>query len=376
MRKFISLTLIFIGFWTTTTAQQVRSVMPYEVVGGKMLVDMKINGKMQKLIFDTGGRTTITQELLGELALTTTDSTVVTDVNSIKSTYYTAKLESISTPDGINFKGFTALIAPAPSPFECFGATGLIGSEILGQTILEIDPQQKTITITSAESAAKASLRVAQNFVKQGVPIINIAVGTNNHITTLFDTGYGGFLSLKESDYDMLSDAGVIKTISEAMSEGAIGMAGKADTRVSYRVEINSIRVGAAKFTNNIITTATPPYSLLGMKLLDYGKVTIDYPRGVFYFEAYQNENDRLSTPKDFDLKVENGDLLVSTVWTVMKDILATGDKVTHINNKATGKYDFCESITKGIPELNKKKKNKLKIATQTGVKEIMYINK
>ena len=37
------------------SAQQVKSVIPYRMVGGKMIVDMTINGQIRSFIFDTGG---------------------------------------------------------------------------------------------------------------------------------------------------------------------------------------------------------------------------------------------------------------------------------------------------------------------------------
>ena len=37
------------------SAQQVKSVIPYRMVGGKMIVDMSVNGQVRSFIFDTGG---------------------------------------------------------------------------------------------------------------------------------------------------------------------------------------------------------------------------------------------------------------------------------------------------------------------------------
>ena len=43
------------------------------------------------------------------------------------------------------------------------------------------------------------------------------------------------------------------------------------------------------------------------------------------------------------------------------------------INGKSVKKYDFCESIIMGIPELKAKKKTKLTILTKQGKKVIIY---
>ena len=63
------------------SAQQVKSVIPYRMVGGKMLVDMNVNGQVRSFIFDTGGQTALTGELCEELNIAVVDSVNVTDVN-------------------------------------------------------------------------------------------------------------------------------------------------------------------------------------------------------------------------------------------------------------------------------------------------------
>ena len=155
--------------------------------------------------------------------------------------------------------------------------------------------------------------------------------------------------------------------------EGSIGVSGQADKASSYRVRIPLLSVGATKFRNVTTSTNNHPYTLLGVKLLQYGKVTIDYPRGRFYFEAFQPDNEINNQGNNFDLTVKDGDLFVSTVWSSTKGKIAVGDKVVKINGKPAKKYDFCESILNGIPELKEKKKTKLTIETASGVKDIIY---
>ena len=358
----------------SVVAQQYKTVLPYRMVGGKMIVEMIMNGTPRSFIFDTGGRTALTGEICEELGLTVTDSLVVTDVNSNQATYPIVVIESLLTPDGkINFKGVPALQLAQPSPFECFHADGLIGSDLLARTIVEIDGKAKTVTITSAEKASTISLRKMIPFVKAGMPLISLKAGVGNNITCLFDTGCPGFFSLKNTDFEVLKSAAAFNILSEGYGEGSIGVAGMAAADVSYRVRFPLISVGSTKFKNVSSETSTPPFTLLGVRLLDYGKVTLDYPRTRFYFEAYEPENDLESKHYNVALRVKDGELFVSTVWSTMKGIVEVGDKVTKINGKPTGKYDFCESIINGIPELKAKKKTKLTIRTRQGEKVIVY---
>ena len=100
-----------------------------------------------------------------------------------------------------------------------------------------------------------------------------------------------------------------MEVVSEGYGEGSIGVAGQADKASSYRVYIPLLSVGATKFRNLTTHTDKHPYTLLGVKLLQYGKVTIDYPRGRFYFEAFQPDNEINNQCNNFDLTVKDGDL-------------------------------------------------------------------
>lgn len=91
------------------------------------------------------------------------------------------------------------------------------------------------------------------------------------------------------------------------------------------------------------------------------------------YFEPYEQEFDLTSKHYNVNLRVKDGDLVVGTVWSGMKGVVEVGDKVVRINGKPVEKYDFCESIITGIPELKAKKKAKLTILTKQGEKLIVY---
>ena len=357
------------------SAQQVKSVIPYRMVGGKMIVDMTINGQVRSFIFDTGGQMALTGELCEELNIPVVDSVKVTDVNGKEVGLPRVFVSSLMTPDErINFSGAPAMKLSTPSPFECFHADGLIGSDLFKDLIVEIDGKAKTITVTSAEKSSTVSLRKMLLFSGKGfMPIITLQAGAGNSLVALFDTGCPSFLSLKNRDYENLRSSGAFQVMSEGIGGGSIGVGGMTESKISYRVDLPLLSVGPTKFKQVTAETATPPYTLLGVKLLEYGKVTIDYPRRRWYFEAYEQEFDMTSKHYNVNLQVKDGNLVVATVWSAMKDVVEVRDKVVKINGKPAGKYDFCESIISGIPELNEKKKTKLTILTKDGEKVIVY---
>ena len=356
-------------------AQQHKSVIPYKLVGQKMIIEMLVNGQPRPYVFDTGGRNALTTEACQALGLSATDSMKVTDANNAVSYCKTTRIKTLATPDRVfGFTNAPVLILDRIPGWECFEADGIIGSDLLAQTIVTIDSKSQTITLTTAEKAPAVSLRKMRPFVKDGfMPLISMQVAPASNFTALFDTGCGGLLSLKKEDYEKMKGEADLKVTSEGYGEGSISVAGQAPRTSSLRVKIPLLSLGSTKFRNLTTTTGTPPYTLLGVKVLEYGKVTIDYPRRRFYFEAYEVENKIDNRTNNFDLTVKDGDLVVSTVWSSAKGKVEVGDRVIKINGKPIGKYDFCESIINGIPELKNKKRVNLTIRTDNGEKEIAY---
>ena len=65
--KYPILILCFLCIWVSSVvAQRYKSEVPYRLVGGKMVVDMNVNGMLRSFIFDTGAsRTTLTGSFAG-----------------------------------------------------------------------------------------------------------------------------------------------------------------------------------------------------------------------------------------------------------------------------------------------------------------------
>lgn len=334
MKTLLFLFCLSLAFLPSLSAQQLSGTFPYELVGGKMVVTVEVNGSPRRVIFDTGAfNCSFSREVARELGLQDTLRQVVTDVNNNRSEYRMAVLDRLAFPGTpLVFRGFRALVTDT-NPFECFGADGLIGSELLSRAILVIDGETRTVTITSAEQPPRASLRVSRGFMKAGVMPVIETTWNGEVVPALFDTGYGGFLLIRNEDYG--------------------------EHAASLRV---------------VAETSSAPYSLVGMKLLDFGKVTIDYPRQRFYFEPRERENELEAPLNDFGLKVdEGGDLVVTSVWNTETSGIKAGDRVLKINGNPVKKYDFCESITTGIPELQRKAKNVLEVETADGIKNVIY---
>lgn len=375
MRK-IGFILLFIVIASISFAQGFKAELPYEVIGGKMIVEVELNGIKKKALFDTGAaKNSITKSLMTELGLSVTATQEMTDVNNNKAEYSKTAIPEIKIPGSeMTFGGFEALVLEG-NPFECYGVEMLIGSEIFdGRVILEIDHKVKIITISTADQMPKASLRAVRPFSQQGyMPIFQVDLD-GTLVNTLFDTGYGGFFLLDEKKYTDNKDK--FNTISKTLSIGAGGLAGKAESAISNRVAIERMSVCIAKFLGAVVETKVAPFSLIGVKMLDYGKVTIDYARKKIYFEPYEKEVICPKPLNSFSMTVKDKKLVICDVWSDDENGIANGDLVTHINGKATPEVDFCQSVTVGIPQLKEKDRAVITVETKNGKKKINYYNK
>lgn len=368
-KSLILVLLITFSFIAKLAAQQTSAVIPYEMFSGKMIIKLMINGKAERVIFDTGAaKTSLSTEYCKLNNLKPIDSVLLRDVTSISANYKQTLIAKIATTDQkFQFDSLKAVIMPGISPVACFDVIGLIGSDILVNSILTIDSRAKTITIASADLPSKESLRYAHNLSNESIlPIFSILINGQN-LKILFDTGSASFMNLKQADFEGLKQAGAVKVIDEGFGAKNFGLAGKLDYAKDYQVYIPEIRLGPVKMIDIITETSNPPYTLLGMRTLENAKAVIDYKRRRFYFLPYQEGVLKPSFGKmNFAITVKNAKLTIIHVWKDLQGTIAEGDIVTHINGVETKTYEFCDVI-KGLTEFRQAGPKMLTIKTQDG---------
>lgn len=361
-------------------AQPVTSTVPYRLVAGKLVVEMNVDGTTYPFVLDTGGQTSFLKSVADRLGWKAADTLTAVGANNETISFGRVAVSHIATPDGkITFSDVPALLLEQDAGLSCFGAVGIIGSDMLGDMILSIDGESRTLTLAPGSAAPAISLRRLIEFdaAAGGMPIIPFQIVPGITLKALFDTGSPQLLSLGAQDYKRIDGRAGVQCLARSYGESNMSISGERRQEEAMRVGIPALSVGSVKFEEVITTTAEAPISLLGTELLEYGRITIDYPRRRLYYEAYQEGSHRPDNKyADIELTVKGGHLVVARVWGEEYKGLAPGDKVLAINGKAMATFDFCESITQGIPELKKKKKTRLTIATQTGNSDVVYTKK
>lgn len=363
---------LFILFPLTLAAQQPQAVVPFRLTGNKMIVDVTVNGELYPMVFDTGAQTSITDILCEQAGLNVVSSQMVTDANGNRGRYERVLIGALGTRDGsLSFSDVEAIKMPATA-VECFGAAGLIGSDLLKGYIIEIDCRSLTISFYTPDSRPAVSPRNGVRFAMDShMPIIPVNIG-GSEINVLLDSGSGSGISLRPDDFATLSRNGAARVVAEGYGLGAMGLSGVQEADSVKRVALETLAIGPARFTGIVTTISNPPYTLMGLQFLLHGKVVIDYPRQVLYYIPHNNPTDMHRNLRDINFAVIGGDLVVASVFGDMREVVEVGDKVLKINGRKAGKYDFCDSIIKGIPEMAQEKIT-LTIKTKHGTKEINY---
>ncbi len=351
------------------TAQNRTIVLPYEMIAGKMVVKMEINGKEERLFFDTGaGNSAFSWEYIQINGLNIVDSISVTDVSSRTMVYMQVKIDSITTSDrSLLFQNFKALVIPESSPLKCYNVIGIIGSDLLEQTLCTINPQEKSITISLLDKPLNEYARYSHNFSVNGnLPIFQIQIN-GEFINVLFDTGSSSFINLKRSDYESLKEQNLVTIIKKGFGSHSIGLSGKEAVDSSYRIFIPNLKIGPVKVSAAISEIENVPVTLLGARILQYAKVIINYPRKRLYIIPFSNDIIRLEYKfPNFGITVKEGQLVIADIWDRLLNKFSVGDVITHVNGKPSGRYDFCD-IIKGVDILKGDEAKMVTIRTKEG---------
>ncbi|MCX2452619.1 hypothetical protein OQX61_15180 [Pedobacter sp. PLR] len=404
--KYIYYSLICCFFALTARAQD-AVVFPYQVIANKMVIQIKLNGKLVPMIFDTGGRNSISTALKTEFNASVVGTMGILDANSNRKQIEVVELEAVGFPIGedivnavksevntikaepnagkaglengvIVFKNPRFLVLDSEI-FPCIGVQGYIGSDLLQDCTVDIDDQKKEIRITKGGRSSLMSDRQVLPFVDdaKGIPIVTLNVGKYDEIRVMFDTGSDAFLSLKNDAYEKLKTAELVQVIREGEGGGSIGVNGRGGAGKQTMVQVPELLIGAFMFTNARAKLGNPPETLLGYQSLKYGKVTIDYVNKLFLFSPFSSDKVDLTNAKhnwNLEIYVHDGQYLVATVWGKLIGQVAVGDVLTHINGKVIKPIPFCESLTTGLPILKENTKLVFTLKTKSGVKNITVL--
>ncbi len=271
-------------------------------------------------------------------AMSTGTSTNVSDANSLGVNYPTGILQEVELSPNYKLSRLETMIFPTTGFFRELGVAGILGGDAFAQSVITFDAREKIMVINYPYRPA--GLKITDG--------VELFPGQSNHSIVevgfggatkrvLFDTGATGLLLLSSTDYTDLKGRVKNTKVAEGIGVNIVGIGGVGQPVEIDKVVIDEMNFLSGKFSNVGSITINMGMSIVGVDMLQYGKVVIDYMRHRFYFFPYdQAVIDAGGAPRTWNVGIlpVKGHFEVTTVWDSLKGQVAFGDQVVNINGK------------------------------------------
>ncbi|SDG20567.1 retropepsin-like aspartic protease [Epilithonimonas hungarica] len=343
--------------------KQYLTTIPYKQVKGKIIIEVVINKKSRKFILDTGASTIITENLYSEINPKLLGAVEVIDQSGLKDSLKVVSLSETKLNELV-FKDIPALVSKdSRMLFECFDVEGIIGSNLLRNSVIQFNSKEKTITLSDNPKSLNLKKKNSNDMElrsHQSNPFVQIKLKKGKFVANekiLFDTGDDGLYLLSIDAYKhIISELDIIRTLAENNGSFSAGLHGTAEKMTNYAVNIPILEVNGLKL-NNITTKTTYTTSRFGSEILNYGKVTLDYKNKKFYIEPYENISE-INLERGVwavDPIIENERAVVGIIWdTTLENKVNVGDEILKFDTIDYQNMDFCE-IVKSNNKIDKK---------------------
>lgn len=160
---------------------------------------------------------------------------------------------------------------------------GILNSAVFRTSVLTIDMQRKTITITQPYRPSYMRLNYRENFeLVTGLGIVCSISIQNKTISTILDTWSDGLINLTEKDFNewsILYPKGTPQKVSIGYKEA---------TQEEESLNLPETTFVKTKIENTFaVKNPSLKHSVLGKKLLEYGLLSIDYVHQKIYFQPF-----------------------------------------------------------------------------------------
>ncbi len=319
------------------SVKRVCDTIHYEFIQNKIIIPVTVNGVTVKYIVDTGGQTGTDWENAQKMgAVGTGASTSISDLNDKRQRYQIAEVRDVWLSPNYQLNKMKTMVLPVIESFRSLGVVGILGGEVFAQSVVTFDAREKIMVINYPYRPDR--LKVTDGMEMFGNdshhPVVNMDFGGVEK-KVVFDTGADGFLLMNSSSFEDIETSGKGKKVARAFGINGIGLEG-----VSHPVEIDKVNVeemiiAGKKFSNVESLISDRGALIVGIDLLKYGKVVIDYMRNRFYFFPFDvGVTDMRGRSKIWNVGILpiNERFEITTVWDSMKDVVSFGDQVIDIN--------------------------------------------
>ncbi|MFV0419867.1 MAG: retropepsin-like aspartic protease [Dysgonomonas sp.] len=276
-----------------TRQKNYYTVIPYETISGVPIIRVQIDGSEYRFMFDTGAVTSISQEIVDKIKPETLlEKLSVTDNSAKVDSLPVYSLSEIMV-GVVQFNDIPALLFNESTVKTCLEIDGIVGSNLLRNSIVRFSTSDQTITITDRpenfdlQSKEEYSTEMVLT-PNQSSPYIWTALRDKDTagVELMFDSGMVGLYDLALDHLNLFMEHDIFSE-KPSVAEGSLsyGFFGKNDDTLQCRLRVPELNICNSIFKNVMLYTTPASDSRIGMGLLDHGTVTIDYMNKRFYFE-------------------------------------------------------------------------------------------
>lgn len=352
--------------------------IPYETINGKLFLTCTIGGKPHRFLFDTGAPCTINKDLAAQLKLPVLNRVRMVDAYSHEDSTNTVQL------NGLMLGNITFNQVPAttlfPDFYSCMNIDGVIGANILRNSIVRIDSKKHLITITDQEKKLslkqKNSAPLVTNMGQQSDPQISFPFNKQLNLRLTFDSGDSQFMRLSDEVVGLLKPYHVMDSASIAYGATGLSAFGTDDLQIQHLYKVAPFTIGNAKF-HSLVTHSNPTQSpAIGAELLDYGVLTLDFIHSKYYFDAYQADVALNNKRWNASYTYADGKLIIAIILKAAEGLVNLGDQVLNIDGVDCTQVTICDYVNKMWALLDDKETAQLTVKTKQGDIKKITINK
>lgn len=325
----------------------------FEFINNKIIIPVTIDGTVYRFLFDTGAPNVISKELSERIKPEILRSTETRDAAGNKDDLNIVLVPELSIGHK-TFKNTKALSYDLKKIdiFECLDIDGFIGSNLLENTIVQINFDTKTLTLTNNKhkldlDKKKSTKMELVGEQKSPFIFIDIEGKVNARDQVMVDTGMDGFYDISHRSYDIFKNNNILKDLATAQGGYIVSLLGNAQKTEQHRVLVPKIKVAGTSFIDLVTITIDDNFSRIGTDMLKHGLVTIDFKNKRFYFDT-KEETIEVSKPlPEITPTVMNGRLVVGYVWDKdLKNKISYGDEIIKIDDKNIAEMNICDFIS------------------------------
>jgi predicted aspartyl protease len=358
----------------SVNSKEYFEVIQYEFVLGKIVIPVTINQKTYKFILDTGAPNIFSNTVLKENNLIIGDSINISDANNLNETMKSAMVPQLKIGN-LTFENQAGLVYNFENHIllKCYGIDGIIGSNLFRKSILNINSQNQSITITNKIKQLKIEKKPIKMVLvnNQLSPYIELKfIGKNKKKASdmvLVDTGMDGLYDMSKRAFSIFEEHKIFDLLSTSKGIGDIGIFGSGVAIEQNLVQIETTLLNQYELKNVVTSTTSDNNSRIGLDFLKHGNLTFDFINKKFYFEPINNVE--LETVPKFQTSLQNDKVVIGLIWDEnLKRLMNSGDEVMSIDQENISEMSLCDYLA-----YKKNWKSKKKYNIKIKIKKIIY---